>query len=290
MNLKDLFVKHCEENNYENIEKLLPLMEQHQLWDAESKVTSILGALNLTRVNRLADKLSGGEQKRIALAGLIFANPDLIILDEPTNHLDLDMVEWLEQYLSGANQSILMVTHDRYFLENVCEHILEIDNEQLYSYDGNFTYYLTKKSERISNEETSIEKAKRLSIEEHQKNLEIINKSKQVLKSKAEEENTRGKAIEAEERANSARYVEKAQGIKKVDVISAASKMDQSNMAQAFNMGLERVLPCGLPRHDWIAGNLKLPIRFNQQLECLAPSDLSFMALGLSVMISVQHS
>lgn len=149
-----------EENNYENIEKLLPLMEQHQLWDAESKVTSILGALNLTRVNRLADKLSGGEQKRIALAGLIFANPDLIILDEPTNHLDLDMVEWLEQYLSGANQSILMVTHDRYFLENVCEHILEIDNEQLYSYDGNFTYYLTKKSERISNEETSIEKAK----------------------------------------------------------------------------------------------------------------------------------
>jgi len=151
-----------EENNYENIEKLLPEMEMHNLWDAESKVTSILGALNLTRVNRLADKLSGGEQKRIALAGLIFANPDLIILDEPTNHLDLDMVEWLEQYLSGANLSILMVTHDRYFLENVCDHILEIDNEQLYSYDGNFTYYLTKKSERQANEETSIDKAKNI--------------------------------------------------------------------------------------------------------------------------------
>lgn len=170
-----------ENNQFEDIERLIPEMERHQLWDAESKITSILGALNLNRVNRLANNLSGGEQKRIALAALIFANPDLIILDEPTNHLDLDMVEWLEQYLSAANLSILMVTHDRYFLENVCSEIIELDNEQLYYYNGNFSYYLEKKSERQSNELTSIEKAKNI----YRKELEWIRRQPKARTTKS---------------------------------------------------------------------------------------------------------
>lgn len=149
-------------NHTEKLELLIPEMERLKLWDAEASIKSILGALNLHQTDRLAANLSGGEQKRIALAKLIFSKPDLLILDEPTNHLDLDMVEWLEEYLSGANQSVLMVTHDRYFLERVCNQIIELEDGTLYQYEGNFSYYLAKKAERKEQEQASIEKAQNL--------------------------------------------------------------------------------------------------------------------------------
>ena len=120
-----------EENNYENIEKLLPLMEQHQLWDAESKVTSILGALNLTRVNRLADKLSGGEQKRIALAGLIFANPDLIILDEPTSSLDEENSNKILKLLQNIeDKTIIIISHEQDVLK-ICNSNYSLKNKKI---------------------------------------------------------------------------------------------------------------------------------------------------------------
>ncbi len=150
------------QNNTQAIEQLIPEMDNQKLWDAEAQIKQILGILNLHDVERVAQNLSGGEQKRITIAKFIFTQPDLLILDEPTNHLDLDMVEWLEQYLSNANTTLLMVTHDRYFLENVCNNIMELDQEQAFFYEGNFSYYLEKKAERESGLAANIEKAKNI--------------------------------------------------------------------------------------------------------------------------------
>ncbi|MDX2361780.1 MAG: ABC-F family ATP-binding cassette domain-containing protein [Crocinitomicaceae bacterium] len=128
-------------------------------WDMEVKVNQILSVLKLSDTDRLIEKLSGGQRKRVALAKVLVAEPDFLILDEPTNHLDLDMIEWLEEYLSKSSSTILMVTHDRYFLEVVCDGILEMEDQTIYKYKGNFSYYLEKKAERQEQRESTIGKA-----------------------------------------------------------------------------------------------------------------------------------
>ena len=114
-------------------------------WDIEVKVNQILSVLKLDDTSKLIGSLSGGQKKRVALAQVLVAEADFLILDEPTNHLDLDMIEWLEEYLSKSKSTILMVTHDRYFLEVVCDTIFELEDKTLYKYKGNFSYYLEKK-------------------------------------------------------------------------------------------------------------------------------------------------
>ena len=128
-------------------------------WDMETKVNQILSVLKLTDTSRLIDKLSGGQKKRVALAKVLVAEPDFLILDEPTNHLDLDMIEWLEEYLLKSKSTILMVTHDRYFLEVVCDTILELEEKTIFKYKGNFSYYLEKKAERQEQLSSTIGKA-----------------------------------------------------------------------------------------------------------------------------------
>ena len=118
-------------------------------WDYETRIKQILGKLKITDFEQKIGNLSGGQLKRVALANVLISEPDLLILDEPTNHLDLEMVEWLEEFLKRSTMSLLMVTHDRYFLDRVCNTILEIDNQSLYSYSGNYSYYLEKRQERI---------------------------------------------------------------------------------------------------------------------------------------------
>lgn len=137
-------------------------MERLQAWDYESQVKQILGKLGLNDHHQLVDKLSGGQKKRVALAKTLISKPDLLILDEPTNHLDVEMIEWLEEYLSQASLTLLMVTHDRYFLEVVCDHILELENQILYQHPGNFSQFLTRKAEREEVEATNLGKAKNL--------------------------------------------------------------------------------------------------------------------------------
>lgn len=129
-------------------------------WDIEIRVEQILSVLKLNDTSLVVKNLSGGQKKRVALAQVLIADADFLILDEPTNHLDLDMIEWLEDYLSKANSAILMVTHDRYFLEVVCDSIFELDDKTLYKYKGNFSYYLEKKAERQEQLQSTIDKAK----------------------------------------------------------------------------------------------------------------------------------
>ncbi|SDL42194.1 ATP-binding cassette, subfamily F, uup [Salinimicrobium catena] len=146
----------------EAYQKAFEQMEAHQAWDFETTYKQILFKLKLEDLHAKVGGLSGGQKKRLALAAMILNKPDLIIMDEPTNHLDLDMIEWLEEFFRKENFTIFMVTHDRYFLERVCNEIVELEDGQLYTYKGNYSYYLDKKEDRIALEQTNTDKAKQL--------------------------------------------------------------------------------------------------------------------------------
>tara|TARA_R110002153_G_scaffold19219_2_gene66398 strand:+ start:2219 stop:4099 length:1881 start_codon:yes stop_codon:yes gene_type:complete len=141
-------------------QKAFEAMERYDAWDFETQYKQILFKLKLEDLDVKVGLLSGGQKKRLALANALINRPDLLILDEPTNHLDLEMIEWLEQYFAKENMTLFMVTHDRYFLERVCNEIIELDNGQLYSYKGNYSYYLEKKEARIEQEAVEQHKSK----------------------------------------------------------------------------------------------------------------------------------
>lgn len=147
-------------------QKAFEKMDLHNAWDFETQYKQILFKLKLEDLKLKVKNLSGGQKKRLALAIILINKPDLLILDEPTNHLDLEMIEWLENYFAKENITLFMVTHDRFFLERVCNEIIELDNGKLYQYKGNYSYYLTKKEERIASENASIDKAQNVFVKE----------------------------------------------------------------------------------------------------------------------------
>lgn len=149
-------------NDTARLETLVNRMEQLKAWDYEQRVKQILSQLKINDFDQPMGQLSGGQQKRVALANVLIAEPDLLILDEPTNHLDLEMTEWLEDFLSHSRVCLLMVTHDRYFLDRVCNRIVEIDSRVLYTYKGNYSYYLEKRQERIEARNAEIDRANNL--------------------------------------------------------------------------------------------------------------------------------
>lgn len=149
-------------DNQNELSHILAEMDLHNAWDYEQRIKNILSQLKIYDFHQKIGELSGGQVKRVALANVLISEPELIILDEPTNHLDLDMVEWLEEYLSRNNISLLMVTHDRYFLDRVCSQIIEIDDKQVYSYKGNYSYYLEKRDERILAQNSEVSRAQNL--------------------------------------------------------------------------------------------------------------------------------
>jgi len=149
-------------DDQDTFQKAFELMERKNAWDFETTYKQMLFKLKLDDLDQLVSTLSGGQKKRLALAIALLDQPELLILDEPTNHLDLEMIEWLEQYLKKQNISLFMVTHDRYFLDRVCNEILELDQGSLYRYKGNYSYFLEKKQERIAAEQSTISKAKNL--------------------------------------------------------------------------------------------------------------------------------
>ncbi|MDR0429107.1 MAG: ABC-F family ATP-binding cassette domain-containing protein [Tannerellaceae bacterium] len=168
-------------DHHSRLEDILLRMDNMQAWGYEQKAKQILSQLKITNFNQKVEELSGGQLKRVALANVLITEPELIILDEPTNHLDLEMTEWLEDYLSRQTISILMVTHDRYFLDRVCNEIMEIDNQQIYQYKGNYSYYLEKREERINSQNTEIERANNLL----RKELEWMRRQPQARGTKA---------------------------------------------------------------------------------------------------------
>ncbi|MBB4034663.1 ATP-binding cassette subfamily F protein uup [Dysgonomonas hofstadii] len=167
--------------DHSNLDAILQKMDMLQAWDYEHRAKQILGQLKITDFEQRISELSGGQLKRVALANVLITEPDLIILDEPTNHLDLDMVEWLEEYLQRSRLSLLMVTHDRYFLDRVCNEIIEIDQQQLYRYKGNYSYYLEKRDERVSAQNAEIDRANNLL----RKELEWMRRQPQARGTKA---------------------------------------------------------------------------------------------------------
>lgn len=143
--------------NNDELEAIFADMDRLQAWDFESRIKMILGKLKIDDLERKTGSLSGGQKKRVALAKLLVESPDIYLLDEPTNHLDIDMVEWLEEELNYGKKTILLITHDRYFLDNVCNVILELDENVLYSYKGNYSYYLEKRAERKASMQSEFE-------------------------------------------------------------------------------------------------------------------------------------
>lgn len=156
-------------------------MDDLKAWDFEARIKEVLFKLNITELDQTIKTMSGGQKKRLALAKLIIDQPEFLILDEPTNHLDLDMIEWLEEYLSKQNMTILMVTHDRYFLELVCNQIVELDRGKVFKYSGNYSEFLQKKAVRHENESTEMEKNRKLL----KKELEWVNRMPKARGTKA---------------------------------------------------------------------------------------------------------
>jgi ATP-binding cassette subfamily F protein uup len=165
----------------DKIQEAIGQVEDLKAWDIESRVKEILGKLNIHRLDQKIHELSGGQKKRLALAKILIEEPDFLILDEPTNHLDIDMIEWLETYLTAKGLTLFMVTHDRYFLERVCNEIVELDDGNLHVYRGNYSDYLEKKDARILNEKSNLEKTKKL----YKKELEWMRRSPQARTTKA---------------------------------------------------------------------------------------------------------
>jgi len=157
-----------DEKQQNRFQELMEKMEAHQLWDYESQVQQILGQLGINDIKQSVENMSGGQKKRVALAAQLIVKPEVLILDEPTNHLDINIIEWLESYLATQNMTLLMVTHDRYFLDRVCNGILEIDRQQIFKYKGNYEEFLLKKEEREANEQLEVDKARNLMKKEQE--------------------------------------------------------------------------------------------------------------------------
>ncbi|MFN8338616.1 MAG: ATP-binding cassette domain-containing protein, partial [Saprospiraceae bacterium] len=156
------YEKALNEKDEALLQKCVTRIEDLKAWDLEAKIHEILNKLLLTNLSQKTGQMSGGQKKRLALAKILIDEPDFLILDEPTNHLDIEMIEWLENYLQQPNLTLFMVTHDRYFLERICNEILEMDNGQTYMYRGNYSQYLEKREARISNDAANLEKTKKL--------------------------------------------------------------------------------------------------------------------------------
>ena len=209
------------------LEEATNTMERVGAWDYDVRIKEILGRFKITELEQKAGELSGGQRKKVSLAKALLEETDLLILDEPTNHLDIEMIEWLEDFLSRQNLSLFVVTHDRYFLDNVCNEILELDNNRLYRYKGNYSYFLEKKAEREAIEQLETEKARGL----FRKELEWMRRMPQARTTKSK---ARIDAFyDVQEKAN--KRVEKDTGPLEVRMTRIGGKiLEMNNIHKSF--------------------------------------------------------
>ena len=245
---KTLEIIHQYENALKNpddsasYQKAFELMEQHNAWDFETQYTQILSKLKLDDLSQKISTLSGGQRKRLSLAIVLIHKPDLLILDEPTNHLDLEMIEWLEDFFKNEKITLLMVTHDRYFLERVCNEIIELDEGKLFTYKGNYSYYLQKKEERIAIEQTTLGKAKNL----FKKELEWMRRQPKARTTKSK--SRIDDFYQIKERAHQRREDHKPQleinmerlGGKIIELHNVSKSFDEKVVLNAFNYVFKR--------------------------------------------------
>ena len=214
--------------DHDKLQSLIDTIDSLRAWDYEAKAREILSRLGINDLEQLTGTLSGGQKKRVSLAKLLVEEPDLLLLDEPTNHLDLDMIEWLENYLSNLNKTVLMVSHDRYFIDKVCDSIGELDQTKIHLYKGSYAYYLEKKDEREFRETREIDKAKNLFRSE----LEWMRRQPRArgTKQKARIDSF----YEIEEKAGSARPDEKIQITMQMSRMGSKI-LELENVCKAYN-------------------------------------------------------
>lgn len=221
----------------DRLEELIGQIDSAGAWDFESQVKQILGKLGLHELNQQVSTLSGGQQKRIALARVLIQKPDLLILDEPTNHLDIETIEWLEGYLSQSNMALILVTHDRYFLEKVTREIIELEKGAIHYYKGDYGYFLEKKAERHVNEQTTVDKAKNL----YRKELEWIRRQPKARGTKAKYrvdafEDTKDKAFSGSKTQDLQLNAQvQRQGKKVLEVEALSHGFDEKNLIEDFS-------------------------------------------------------
>ena len=207
VNLIKEYERLIHSNDSNKLAEVMNQMDQKGVWDYEVKVKQILEMLSIIDFDQKISELSGGQKKRLAMANVLINDLDLLILDEPTNHLNLEMIEWLESYLKTTNTTLLMVTHDRYFLDRVCDRIIELEDKTLYTYNGNYSYYLDKRYERILNQNAELSKARN----QLKKERDWVNKTPSARTTKAKyrvdafydlKEKAKGKAQDLDIRLN----------------------------------------------------------------------------------------
>ena len=226
----------------ENYQKAFEDMELFQAWDFETQYKQILFKLKLDKINQKVGELSGGQKKRLSLANALINKPDLLVLDEPTNHLDLEMIEWLESYFAKENITLFMVTHDRYFLERVCNEILELDQGELHSYKGNYSYYLDKRKDRVERQAIEHGKVKQL----FKKELSWMRKQPKARTTKSKSRIDEFKEIK--QRAQQRRVEHEVQlelhmerlGTKLVELVKVSKSYEEKVILNQFNYMFQR--------------------------------------------------
>lgn len=214
--------------DHEKLQQLIDLIDSLAAWDHEAKAREILSKLGIHDLEQSAGSLSGGQKKRVALARLLIEEPDLLLLDEPTNHLDLEMIEWLEGYMRNLNKTVLIISHDRYFIDNICDTICELDQNKIHVYKGNYAYYLEKKAEREFREGREIDKANNLLRTE----LEWMRRQPQARSTK--QKARIDSFYDLEKKANSARPDEKMQITMQMSRMGSKI-LELENICKSFN-------------------------------------------------------
>jgi ATP-binding cassette subfamily F protein uup len=235
-------------DDHEALDRSMLEMDRLDAWDAESRIREVLTQLKINDMNQRVGEMSGGQRKRLALAAVLVPRPDLLILDEPTNHLDLDMIEWLEEYLSQSFITVLMVTHDRYFLDRVCTEILELDEKTLYRYKGNYQVYLDKRRERIEWDQKQAEKTSSVM----KKELEWVNRMPQARGTKpkfriqAFEKLREDSRIEYRAEMGDIEIITRRMGRKVLDIYNLSKSYDDKVLFRDFNYKFQRFEKIGM--------------------------------------------